>query len=144
MKTSKEILKELVDFLRIAKKFETQSELSVDAGLRPQTLTQAISKKDGHEAVIKKLKIIYRDLLKKSIWDDQKPSLQKSKIALEINDLTFYELLSAVIKNADTINSQQQMIKDYAEKERLQTNITNTSKNGHPSEQSKPIKRAKL
>lgn len=70
MKTSKELLKELVDYLKSEKKFKTQAELSLHAGYKEQTLTQAISKKSGHQAVIDNLKIIYRDLLKNSIWDD--------------------------------------------------------------------------
>ncbi len=70
MKSSKETLRELVNFLKIAKKFKTQAELSLDAGYKSETLTQAISKKSGHQAVINNLKIIYRDTLKKSIWDN--------------------------------------------------------------------------
>lgn len=114
MKSSKESLKELVDFLIIAKKFKTQSELSLDAGYKEQTLTQAISKKTGHRAVIDKLKIIYRDLLKKSI------AVENGSAYLENENLPIYnisELKRKIEEQWELIKSQQETILINARKE---------------------------
>lgn len=42
---------------------QTQEEISVTAGYKPKTLTQLVSNKEGHSAVIRKLEIAYKDVL---------------------------------------------------------------------------------
>jgi len=58
-------LRQLVDQLK-KDLGKTQEQISVDAGYEPQGLTQALSKKSGHEAVLKQLKIAYKSVLEKS------------------------------------------------------------------------------
>lgn len=105
MKSSKEELKELVLFLINAKKFRTQSELSVDAGYAEQGLTQAISKKKGHEAVIDNLKLIYRDLLKNSIWDNNKENNKSITVKEADIGKTLSKLIEAYVRQQSLINT---------------------------------------
>ena len=69
LNNAKETLKNLIEFL-MKKTNKNQSQLSVGAGYEIDTLSQLKSKPEGHEAVIKKLKLIYKDELKNSMFDD--------------------------------------------------------------------------
>lgn len=61
---SKEKLQNLIETIKEATG-KTQGQISIGAGYKEKSLTQALSKEDGHEPVIKRLEIAYRDVLKK-------------------------------------------------------------------------------
>lgn len=67
---SKEDLRELIKAIKKATGL-TQKEISVGASYDENTLTQALSRDTGHEAVIKQLHIVYDDRLKNSTITEQ-------------------------------------------------------------------------
>lgn len=74
---SKETLSELIGTIQKATRLK-QGEISVQAGYEPETLAQLKSKPDKHEAAIKRLKIVFKDVLKKSI-NNKNYELHKAK-----------------------------------------------------------------
>ena len=66
---SKEELKSLINTVKKHKKW-TQEKVSIEAGYKADTLTQALSKPKGQEAVIKHLRLIYRDILEPKKYEE--------------------------------------------------------------------------
>lgn len=65
MKNSKEELRKLIETIKNLTG-ATQEEISIAAGYKPKSLTQLLSKFDGHESAITRIRMAYSEALKDS------------------------------------------------------------------------------
>ena len=117
MKNSKEILSDIIEFLK-KETGKTQGELSVGAGYAAETLAQLKSKESGQEPAIDQLRIVYKEIFKNSIYqvDDIENSIvsesnQMWKSNKLENDIE-KDLLRKRIKDLEKIVSLQEEIID--------------------------------
>lgn len=120
MKSSKIILKELVKFLTTTTG-KKQWEISKGAGYEKETVTQMLSKPTGHEPVIDQLKLVYKETLKNSIYDEDKDKTDEGYLAQRRNKknnetkpgIPIYESAPSTLSTTELYRDEKQVIPDF-------------------------------
>jgi transcriptional regulator with XRE-family HTH domain len=114
LKNSKEELRSLINDLKNSTGL-TQEQLSVAAGYSAKTLTQALSKKEGHDAVMKQLKLIDWGKVDKTLLETVDNKNSKSTVESTNGNISKDEYIQALKDQIETLKKTNERLNNYCD-----------------------------